>query len=494
MYVADYHEIAAVNSLDDCMVHAHSFRFDQILKNGFIQHESITDMGTENIGYFFRPRSAAVIGASRDPRKFGHIIFRNLLESTKVYPVNPKAEEVLGEKCYPSVKEIPGPVDLAVIALPAKHVVSAVGECRDKDVKAAVIITAGFAESGNSAGETAILNAKGGMRIIGPNVIGIYDSFSGVDTVFNLRHRQRRPRQGSISFISQSGAFGSAVIDTAASESVGLSKFVSLGNMADVDEADMIDFLLKDKSTKVIAMYLEGSKDYRQLYEKIKSSSKPVIVVKAGKTKASAKAIASHTASLAGPSELFSGMLRQAGAIEAAADDMFDIARVFSQPRMRNNRVHIVTDGGGFGILAADAVMQNHLRLSVLSKKTADKIASHVPSYASISNPLDLTGDADTERYRKVLPLVLADKGVDAVIVILLMQISALDSKIIGVLEEAKHFNKPIAVCMTGGEFTNIHRKLLEERGIPTYSTPERAAYVLGCLHRFSKNKRQKSE
>lgn len=444
-------------------------------------------MGSRNIDYFFNPRSIAVIGASRNPKKFGHIIFKNLLDK-KVYPINPKAEEILGKKCYEDINDIKGPVDLAVIVVPAREVVQAVADCNRKDVKACVIISAGFAESGNSEGEKQIRHAMGEMRIIGPNVIGLYDAYSGIDTVFNLRHRQQRPRPGGIAFISQSGAFGSAALDLASWEGVGLSKFVSLGNMLDVNETDMLEYLLSDEKTRTIAMYIEGSKDYRKLYETLKRSDKPVIAVKAGKTAQTKKAVASHTASLAGEAGIFSGMLRQAGVLETESKALFGMAKAFEQSIPKNNRVQVVTDGGGFGILAADALVQNGLRLSKLSEKTAKKISNYVPSYASVSNPLDLTGDADTQRYKDVLPLVMGDDGVDAVLVILLMQISALDSKIVDVLSQ--RFKKPLLVCMAGGEYTNFHRNMLEEKNIPTYSYPEEAAAALAGLCRYQKMKR----
>ena len=447
----------------------------------------------DNINYFFNPKGIAVIGASRNPRKFGHIIFRNLLEKG-AYPVNPNATEVLGKKCYASVKEIKNNIDLAVIAVPAKMVPEAVKDCREKGIKAVVVITSGFAESGHPEEEDKIRQLKGDLRLVGPNVIGIYDAHSGIDTVFNLRHRQQRPRKGGISFISQSGAFGSAVLDMAAYENMGFAKFVSLGNMLDVNETDMINYLASDEKTKVITMYLEGSKDYRKLFSALRATAKkkPIVVVKAGKTEETKKAVASHTASMAGEAKIFSGMLKQAGALEATGtEDMFDMAKAFVQPLAHNNRVHIVTDGGGFGIIAADALVAKNMRLAQLSPATMKEIKKHVPDYATLSNPLDLTGDADTERYRNVLPLVLGDKNVDAVLVILLMQISSLDSKIVDVLASMKKFKKPVFVCMTGGEFTSIHRRMLEERGIPTYESPERAVVGIKALNEYAQLKKK---
>lgn len=447
-------------------------------------------MSSNNIDYFFNAKNIAVVGASRNPKKFGHIIFRNLIE--KAYPVNPNAQEILGKKCYASIKDIKGPVDLVVIVVPAEQVISAIADCKDKNVKAAIVISSGFAEVGRKEEEERIKRVAGDMRLVGPNVIGIYDSYSGIDTVFNLRHRQQRPRPGNIAFLSQSGAFGAAIMDQAAHEHIGLSKFVSLGNMADVNEIDMLEYLAGDKNTKVITMYIEGSKDYRKLYYCLKrvTKTKPVIVVKAGKTKETKKAVASHTASMAGESGIFSGMLRQAGALETTEEEMFDVAKAFNQPLPHGNRVQVVTDGGGFGILAADALVSSGMKLSKLSSRTAKEIKKYVPSYASVANPLDLTGDATTSRYKDVLPFVFADKNVDAVLIIFLMQISSLDSKVVDVIASMKRFKKPIAVCMTGGEYTNIHRRMLEEKDVPTYGSPESAAKALKALFEYEKIKR----
>jgi len=264
--------------------------------------------------------------------------------------------------------------------------------------------------------------------------------------------------------------------------------------MLDVNETDMISYLASDEKTKTITMYLEGSKDYRKLFSVLRAATekKPVVVVKAGKTEETKKAVASHTASMAGEAKIFSGMLRQAGALEAAGtEDMFDMAKAFNQPLPHNNRVHIVTDGGGFGIIAADDLIAKNMRLAQLSPATLKEIKKHVPDYATLSNPLDLTGDADTERYKNVLPLVLADKNVDMVLVILLMQISSLDQKIVDVLADMKRFKKPVFVCMTGGEYTSIHRRMLEEKGIPTYEAPERAITGIKVLNDYAQIKKR---
>jgi len=452
----------------------------------------------KDLDYFFKPESVAIIGASRFPRKFGYVILENFLSSDfhgKVYPVNPKADAILMQKCYPSVNDIPDKIDMAVITLPAKYVVDAVKDCVKKKVKACVIITGGFGEVGNKKAEEKILEiAKGKMRIIGPNVIGIYDAYSHVDTVFSARYRQERPERGSVGFISQSGAFGAAIMDWAATEGMGISKFVSIGNRIDVDEVDLLEYLGEDKETKAIALYLEGSKRGRELFEMLKkvSKKKPVVVLKAGTTSEGKQAIASHTGSMAGSSAVFSGMLKQAGAIEAkTADDLFGFAKAFAyQPLPKNNRVQIVTNGGGFGVIATDAVIEQGLRLAKPTKKTLNSIKKQMPEYVVLGNPIDLIGDSDSARYRVALEAVLKDKNVDGVVVIILLQISALESDIVNVLISLnRKYKKPMVVCSTGGEFTKMHNKMLEKEGIPTYSSPKKAVSAMRVLCEYAKSK-----
>jgi acetate---CoA ligase (ADP-forming) len=439
-----------------------------------------------SIKYFFNPKSVAIIGASRNPKKFGHVIFKNFLESDfkgDVYPINPKADSILGKKCFNSVNDLKNGADLAVITIPSQGVAEAVKDCVSSNVKASVIVSAGFAEVGNKEGEEALKALiKGKMRAIGPNVIGIYDSYTNVDTIFNLRYRQKRPPKGNISFISQSGAFGAAILDWAASENIGMSKFVSLGNMMDVDEVDMIEFLSEDRSTEIITVYLEGSKRPRKLYEVIKNSKKPIVILKSGKTKEGSKAVSSHTGSLAGESKLYSGLFRQSGAIEANnSEELFDYAKAFYQPLPKGNRVQIVTDGGGMGIMAADAVIKNGLALAQPTDVNKQAIKSMIPPYAVVGNIIDLTGDADSKRYENVLDIVMRDENSDIVLVILLLQISSLQSDIIDVLKKMGR-KKTLVVCATGGEFTNVHKNLIEELKIPVYSTPERAIKAVKIL------------
>ena len=283
---------------------------------------------------FFKPKSVAVVGASKQPRKFGHVILKNFVESEfggRIYPVNPRAENVLGIKAYPSVKEIPDELDLAVIAVPAPLVPSVIDDCLSKDVDAAVIISGGFKETGEKGAaleleiKKKIIGNK--LRIIGPNCIGIYDPVNHVDTLFLPRYRLRRPKRGPIAFISQSGAFGSAVLDWATSQEIGISKFISIGNKIDVDEIDLINYLAEDPLTKCITIYVESINRGREFLRAAKeiTGSKPLIVLKGGLTKEGATAALSHTGALAGSAKIYEGAFKQAGVIQAdTVDELFD--------------------------------------------------------------------------------------------------------------------------------------------------------------------------
>ena len=286
---------------------------------------------------FFKPASVAVIGASREPRKFGHVILKNFVESEfkgKAYPVNPRADRILGLKAYARLKDIPSEVDLAILAIPAALVPSTIDDCVSKDVKAAIIISGGFKEIGKRGELLEIeINRKikgSSLRIIGPNCIGVYDPVNHVDTLFLPRYRLRRPKRGPIAFISQSGAFGSAVLDWAASQEIGVSKFVSIGNKIDVDEVDLLEYLMDDPLTKCITIYVESISRGREFLKTASrvTKSKPLVVLKGGVTNEGASAAMSHTGSLAGTAKVVAGAFEQAGIIQAqTVDELFDYAR-----------------------------------------------------------------------------------------------------------------------------------------------------------------------
>ena len=455
-----------------------------------------------NLECFFNPKSVAIIGASHTPGKIGYEILSNFIGGSykgKTYPVNPDTTPIFGQKVYPSVLDIPDVVDMAVIAVPASIVPRVLKECVQKKIKGVIIISAGFSEIGEE-GEKLEKECKNivrrtGTRVIGPNVIGVYDSSTQVDTLFLSRKRCGRPKEGNIAFISQSGAVGSTILDWLAEENIGISKFVSYGNAMDVNECDLIDYLGADKKTKVITAYLEGIKgDGRRFIEVCKevSKKKPIIILKAGKTEKGMQAVSSHTGSLAGSGKVYSGAFKQAGVIEAQTwEELFDFARAFStQPLPRGKRIAIVTDGGGFGVLATDEAQRSGLELPEPSGRLKRKISRVMPPYGIFHNPIDLTGDADAERYRVVIEECLASKEFDAVVAIILFQVPTLEEEVVDhLIHLHKKYKKPILACAAGGKFTQELSKKLILSGIPVYPTPERAVRTMKALVEYSLRK-----
>ncbi len=444
---------------------------------------------------FFSPKSVAVIGVSRNPKKVGHVIFRNFVEGRfrgKLYPVNPKVSDILGYKSYPSVLKIPGKIDLAVISVPAKIVPMVMKECGKKRIPAVIIISGGFKEIGNVELEADVVRIlkKYRIRVVGPNCVGVFDPYSEVDTFFLPRYKLERPGEGSIAFISQSGALGSVVLDWMSMKGYKISKFISYGNAADVDEADLIKYLANDKRTKVICAYFEGVKQGRKFYDIVSkvANKKPVIALKGGKTEEGNKAVSSHTGSLAGQSEIYSAAFEQSGVIEAEnLEDIFDFARVLStQPVPKGNKVQIITDGGGFGVLATDWIISNGLRLAKMKKESIRGMKKIFPEHVVLENPIDLTGDADVERYRVAIDAALKDDNVDMIAIITLFQIPTLTAEITDVVSSfAERGKKPIVVIAAGGRFTEVLKKSMEDFGVPTFSYPEKAAKALRALYDY---------
>jgi acetyl coenzyme A synthetase (ADP forming)-like protein len=457
----------------------------------------------KKLDYFFRPGSVAVVGASRNPKKIGHVMLRNFMEggfSGKIYPINPNTDNILGLSCYPSVRKIPGRLDLAVISVPAPVVPKVLDECGRKGVPAVVIISGGFGEVGNTELERDCLKIikRYRMRAIGPNCVGVFDPHSEVDTFFLPRYKLERPKEGSIAFISQSGALGSVVLDWMAMKGYKISKFVSYGNAIDVDEADLTEYLANDPATRVICCYFEGLRQGRKFYNTLKkvSKKKPVIILKGGMTQEGISAVSSHTGSLAGSREIHSAAFSQAGAIRAGSlEELFDYARVLtSQPAPAGPRVQIITDGGGFGVLATDWIIQNKLILARLEKKAVASLRKALPPHVVIKNPLDLTGDATVERYRLAIDAAIKDSNVDMIAVIALFQIPTLTADITDVISAAAdRAGKPLIVIAAGGRFTEVLKKTLEDSGVPTFSYPERAAQALRALYE-SRQERRKNE
>ncbi|NIO21512.1 MAG: CoA-binding protein [Candidatus Aenigmarchaeota archaeon] len=448
------------------------------------------------IDYFFNPRSVAIIGASRDQKKIGHIVFRNFIEGKfkgKTFPINPKTKKLLGRKCYASVRDIREKIDLAVISIPAKLVPRALEECGRKRIPAVVIVSGGFKEVGENELEKKLegIGKKYKMRVVGPNCLGIFDPSTGVDMIFLPRYKLERPKEGDIAFVTQSGAVGSVVLDWMARKGYKISKFVSYGNAVDVDEADLMDYLAKDKKTKVICAYFEGVREGRKFLEVTKKISgiKPIIILKGGTTDAGTKAISSHTGSLAGSFEVYTAAFKQAGVLQADdMEELFGFARTLSTlPKPKGKNVQIITDGGGFGVLLSDNIVENGMELARMKRETREGLSREMPSYVVLKNPIDLTGDADVDRYRKTIEAALADPNVDIIGLIVLLQVPRLGGDIVQTITNAfKTSDKPIFVISAGGEYTEVLKKSLEDFGIPTFSYPQNAARAMRVLYDFS--------
>ncbi len=455
-------------------------------------------MGAGGIDKLFSPSAVAIVGASRNPKKFGNVVLKNFLLSFrgKIYPVNPNIGEIMGLKSYPKVSAIKDHVDLAVIIVPTDIALDTVEDCGKKGVKSLVIITSGFAETGNVGKEEtlAAIIKKYGMRAVGPNCIGILDTASGVDTIFNPQYKLNRPSKGPVSFISQSGALGAAVLDWAHSELMGMSKFVSYGNGIDVREPELIEYLGSDETTKAIALYIEGVKDGKKFIDACSrvSKKKPIVALKAGKSEAGSNAVMSHTGSLAGSSAVFSGVFKQCGVIEVDdIDELFDYSRILAyQKPLKGNRIAVITNGGGFGVLAADAIEENGMRLANFSPDAGKRLRDVLPGHVNIRNPLDLAGDADSKRYKDAIGILSAEEGIDIMLIAILMQISTLDSSVIDIVSELhREQKKPVVVCSAGGNFTQLHMHALEKEGVPAYSTPRKAVKAIKALWQYGRIK-----
>ncbi|HEY4662572.1 MAG TPA: acetate--CoA ligase family protein [Candidatus Humimicrobiaceae bacterium] len=441
---------------------------------------------------FFCPDSVAVIGAAREEEKVGHVIFENIISSGfkgKLFAINPHADEIHCIQCYPSILNVPVKVDLAIIVIPMQYVLQALEECSRKKVKWAIIISAGFKETGVEGAKREsqlIANAKEyGIRILGPNCMGIIDTGCPINATFS----QLMPPKGRIGFISQSGALGSSILDWAKTNKIGLSKFVSLGNKADISENDLFDDWESDENTKVITAYLEGVK-YGREFIKISSrvsKKKPIIVIKSGNTDAGARAVSSHTGTLAGSAKAYEAAFKQAGIIRAnTIRDLFNYATAFSyQPLPKGKKVAIITNAGGPGIMATDACEKSNISLTSLSKETIDKLKSFLPAAANFYNPIDVLGDARADRYRKTLEVIINDNNVNAVVVLLTPQAMTQPLKtakaVVEVLDKSSR-SIPVVTSFIGGTEVARAVKFLTENNIPSFDIPEEAVDTLGVM------------
>lgn len=427
---------------------------------------------------FFKPKTVAVVGVSRDENKIGHVIFKNLLENKfRVFPITPNAQEILGVRCHSSVAEIKEKIDLVIICVHQDLVMSILEDCRYMKIKNVLIISSGYGEIGNLKSELELKEfvTNNEIRVIGPNCLGLFDAYSGMDSIFISKDKLKRPKKGGISFICQSGALGGAVLDLLASKDAGFSKFISYGNAVDVNESDLLEYLDKDKHTKVICLYIEGLRDAVKFFNVCKKIKKPIIVLKGGITAEGSKAAISHTGSMAGTKEVFYGVFDQLNMIRVdSLEQMFDAALLFDkETKVKNNRVLILTNGGGFGILAADAIGNSkNLKLAELGINTKKALRKNLPNTINIGNPLDIVGDATDERYNFALTNAINDKNVDIIVVIVLYQTPTLDEKVLDVISRFK--KKPVILVATGS-----NPEYLKNMNLVSFDFPEKAITAL---------------
>jgi acetyltransferase len=450
---------------------------------------------------FFQPDSVAVIGASRDPEKLGFAVLNNLIDGGyegRLYPINPKADEILGLEAYASVLEVPDPIDLAIIVIPYFIVPGVLRECGEKDISSVVVISAGFREAGREGldreRELIDIAEEYDLRLIGPNCLGVIDT----DTPLNATFAAGMPPGGPIAFMSQSGALGTAVLDMAMAGRVGFSKFVSLGNKADVSEIDLLEAWGDDPKSRVILIYVEGLPNGQKFMEVARQVTrrKPVVAIKSGVTKAGSRAVSSHTGSLAGSEAAYKAAFKQAGVTRAASmEQVFDYALGFAyQPLLNGSRIGIVTNAGGPGILATDALEHAGLQIPRLSHDTVVALKDYLPGAASAANPVDVLGDALADRYERAIGLVLGDPKVDGLLVIVTPQAMTEIEKTAHAVgrmaaQEAEEAAKPVLACFMGESRINAGVRVLREYGVPNYPYPERAAAALAAMDAYRRER-----
>ncbi len=419
--------------------------------------------------------------------------------------VNPRHEEILGEKCYPSVSAIPSRVETIVVAIPAAKVLEIIEEAGKAGTRAAIVISSGFAEIGNHDLEHELVEVarKYDIRILGPNCLGIYDAYTGMDTLFLPETKflsdgrevvaTPRPMPGAISFLTQSGAFGAAALDYMAGHGMGIRGFVSYGNRCDVTEDESLEHFANDDKTKVILMYIEGLAKGRDFLNKARETvkKKPIVALKSGKTEAGTRAAASHTAALAGIDQIYEGTFKQAGIIRVRnVEELFDFGRALAlQPAGHTKSVAVLTNAGGPGIIATDALEESGLEVKkfperIMSKFSDYKARKLLLAVFSGQNPIDLTAEATSEMFALALSTILEAPEIGGAVVIALHHApTILDDAAEVIARTVPKYRKPVTVCDMGGtEMAESMRVAFEKRGLPSFSMPERAARALWAL------------
>ncbi|MFZ5483449.1 MAG: GNAT family N-acetyltransferase [Pseudomonadota bacterium] len=446
----------------------------------------------------FNPRSVAVFGASTREDSVAGVIFRNMLEAEfkgRVFPINPKYDVLLDQKCYASIADLPETPDLAIIATPAPTVAPILDACGQRGVRYAVVLSAGFREMGPKgiAMEEQLLATarKHDIRFIGPNCLGIQRPAIGLNATFALG----KPQPGELALVSQSGAICTAMLDWAHSNGIGFSAVVSSGASADLDFGEILDYLANDPSTRSIIMYIEGIRDARRFMSAIRAVArlKPVVLVKVGRHEAGSKAVASHTGALVGGDDVFDALLRRAGVVRVnTITQLFSSALALSsRVKPAGNRLAIVTNGGGPGVMATDRAVDLGVRIAELAPQTLERLNAALPFNWSHGNPIDVIGDAGAERYQAAVEACLADRGVDGVLVMLTPQAMTKPTEVAeAVIQAAKSSDKPVLTCWMGEDQVGGGRALFRQSGVPYFKTPEPAVEVFSFISAFYENQR----
>ncbi len=449
-------------------------------------------MVARNLNPLFSPRSVAIIGASDKKDKPGYAILYNIIESKftgKIYPINPGKDQLLGLPCYKSIEAFNDPIDLALIAIPASQVRDTVEQCGRRRVRAVIIVSAGFRETGSEGlkAERAIAESadRYNLPVLGPNCLGLIDTFTPLNATFAAG----MPPKGNIAFLSQSGALCTSVLDIAIAEDVGFASLVSLGNKADLSEIDFLSAWAGSPHVDVVLAYLEGISDGPRFIQVVRefTKKKPIVAIKAGVTSGGSRAVSSHTGSLAGSERAYEAAFTQTGVIRAESiGQLFEFGVALArQPLPRNGAVAIVTNAGGPGIMATDAIERAGLSLASLDKQTMAELRRALPPAASVLNPVDLLGDATTDRYKSALDLVLSDPNVGALIVILTPQFSTpIDEVAEIVADAAKRSPTTVLACFMGEASIQNAVRTLTAHNVPNYIVPERAVGALAVMER----------
>jgi len=441
-----------------------------------------------------KPKSIAIIGASSTPGKIGHTVIKNLIDSGYeggIFPVNPTAQEILGIKCYPDVNSIPGSVDAAVITVPAKLVIEVTEECGKKGVKGLIIITSGFSEVGRTDLEEEIVNIaqRYGMRVLGPNIVG---TLSNSDKM-NASFAPFLPLPGKASLVSQSGALLIAMDAATYTRRVGFDKMVSIGNMSDVDFADLIAYLNEDPATSCITLYVEGLRDGPRFIEEARKATKPIVVLKSGVSSHGAAAAASHTGSLAGAAKIYGAAFEQAGVSQATdLDDLFDRTLALSlEPPMKGENLLVLTNGGGVGVLATDSAEKAGIPLHFAPDDVQEELKKHMPEFGSAKNPVDLTGMAGNEWYHDTVKFAYAHPWVNGLVVLYCETAMTIPLEIAQAIHaavtETGITDKPVTISFVGGEQSDKAMEWLVENGIPAYGAPDLAVNAMGALREYGR-------